>query len=314
MSTQTAQRKRRRRARPGPYSPRVWGSWLVIGLAWLAARLPLPWLLALGSGIGRAAFHFARGRRRVTDVNLALCFPERDPRERRDLARASFRHTGVSLAEMILVWLAPHRDLGARFTVSGIEHLTRAQAGGRGVILLAGHFSCIDIASGPITHLTDFDVIYRKNRNPAWEWLQVHGRRHYFDGVIERDDARRILRRLKAGRTIWYAADQDYGPRHSVFAPFFGVPAATITATARLARFNASPVLLLTQFRDLERGTWEARVHPPLRDFPSGDDVADATRLNALFEGAIRRHPEQYLWVHRRFKTRPPGEQSPYRR
>ncbi len=306
-------RRRRRRRRPGPLHPRVWGAWPVVGLAWLAARLPLSWLFGLGRGFGIAAYRLARSRRHITEVNLALCFPQSSAAARQDLARAAFVHAGVSLTEMALVWLNPRRDLSPRFSITGMEHLRQAQARGRGVILLAGHFSCIDVASGPVSSQADLDVIYRQNKNPVWEWLQVKGRGAYFDGVIERDDTRQILRRLKAGRTLWYAADQDYGPRHSVFAPFFGVPAATITATARLARFNDSPVLLLAQFRDLDTRTWRVEIQPPIEDFPSGDDVADATRINAVIEGAIRAHPEQYLWAHRRFKTRPPGEPSPYR-
>ncbi|MEQ8858389.1 MAG: LpxL/LpxP family Kdo(2)-lipid IV(A) lauroyl/palmitoleoyl acyltransferase [Pseudomonadales bacterium] len=303
----------RRKPRPNPSSPRLWGSWLAVGLAWLAARLPLPVLMGLGRGVGIAAFHVARSRRRITEINLALCFPEFDDAERRALARATFVHTGVSLAEMILVWLNPQRPLRDRFTMHGVEHLLQARAEGRGVILLAGHFSCIDIASQPVAALLDVGVIYRENKNPVWEWLQVRGRRHYFSSVLERSETRRMLRRLKDGEAIWYAADQDYGPKHSVFAPFFGIPAATITATARLARFNDSPVLLLTQQRDLDTLTWEVRFHPPLVGFPSGDDVADATRVNALIEAAVRERPEQYLWAHRRFKTQPPGRPSPYR-
>lgn len=284
----------------------------MVALAWLAARLPLAWLMAGGRGVGLAGFHLARRRRRITEINLSLCFPELPATERRRLARAAFVHAGVSLAEMILVWLNPGRAIEPRFTLRGIEHLERARSAGRGVIVLAGHFSCIDIASRPVSRAADLDVVYRENKNPVWEWLQVRGRRHYFDGVIERGNTRQMLRRLKAGHTLWYAADQDYGPKHSVFAPFFGIPAATITATARLARFNDSPVVPLTQHRNLDTLTWEARFHPQLEGFPSGDEVADATRINALIESAVRAHPEQYLWAHRRFKTRPDGESRPY--
>lgn len=302
----------RRKPRPKLFSPRVWGSWLVVGIAWPAARLPLSWLMRLGRGVGAVAYRLAGHRRRVTDVNLALCFPELTETQRRPLARAAFRHAGASLAEMAMVWLNPRRPLRHRFTITGQEHLEAARARGRGVILVAGHFSCIDIASQPISELCPLDVIYRENKNPVWEWLQVRGRGHYFDGVIERDDTRRMLRRLKAGHTVWYAADQDYGRKHSVFAPFFGIPAATITATARLARVNGAPVMLMSQYRNLDTLTWEMHFHPPLEDFPSGDEVADATRINGLIEAAVRSHPEQYLWAHRRFKTRPPGEPSPY--
>ena len=302
----------KRKPRPSLASPRVWGSWIAVGVAWLAARLPLRWLMGLGRLVGAAAYHLARSRRRITEVNLRLCFPELSEAERRRLARGAFVHAGVSVAEMIMVWLNPNRRVDHRFTLRGLEHLERAQALGRGVILLAGHFSCIDVASGPVSRATDVDVMYRENKNPVWEWLQVRGRRQYFDGVIERDDTRQVLRRLKAGRTVWYAADQDYGRKHSVFAPFFGIPAATITATARLARFNRSPVVFLTQYRDLRSLTWEARFHPALEDFPSDDEVADATHINRIIEQAIRERPEQYLWAHRRFKTRPLGEARPY--
>jgi KDO2-lipid IV(A) lauroyltransferase len=154
--------------------------------------------------------------------------------------------------------------------------------------------------------------MYRFNKNPVWEWLQVSGRQHYFDGVVERQDTRQVLKRLKAGRSIWYAADQDYGAKHSVFAPFFGVPAATITATSRFARLNGSPVVLMTTHRDIRAHRWRIEFHPALSGFPTGDDVADATTINALLEAHIRRQPEQYLWVHKRFKTRPAGEAPVY--
>jgi KDO2-lipid IV(A) lauroyltransferase len=290
----------------------VWGSWLLIACGWLLARLPLRVLVTLGGATGRLAFRLAPSRRHITRMNLALCFPALDPTAQERLAREVFRHTGVMLAETLVAWLAPRRPVAQRFTVHGIEHLRAAAAQGRGVLLVGAHFSCIDFASQALSNLIDLDVMYRKNRNPAWEWLQVHGRRHYFDGVIERDDTRTTLRRLKDGRILWYAADQDYGGRHSVFAPFFGIPAATITATARLARFNRSPVLFLAVHRDLDQLAWEVEISPVLEDFPSGDDVADASRINALVEAAVRRHPEQYLWLHRRFKTRPPGEPRLY--
>ena len=150
--------------------------------------------------------------------------------------------------------------------------------------------------------------MYRFNKNPVWEWLQVSGRARYFDGVVEREDTRQVLKRLKQGRVIWYAADQDYGPRHSVFAPFFGIYAATIVATARFARLNDSPVLILRQWRDADTMTWHLDFSPVIENFPSGDDQADATRLNALLEERIRLAPDQYLWLHKRFKTRPDDE------
>jgi Kdo2-lipid IVA lauroyltransferase/acyltransferase len=303
----------KRKPRTRIYSPRVWGWWLAVALAWLLVRLPLAWVIRLGERVGLTAYRCARARRHITDVNLALCFPDCSAPQRQRLARESFRHAGVSVMELLIAWLHPRRPVEQRFTVSGVEHLIGAQALGRGVVLLGGHFSCMDIVSRPVAARVQIDVMYRENKNPVLEWLQLRGRRHYFDAVIERDDTRSTLRRLRAGHTVWYAPDQDYGRRHSVFAPFFGVPAASITATARLARLNDSPVVFMSQFRDLDALTWELRFHPPLENFPSGDDVTDAARVNGIIEQAVREHPEQYLWAHRRFKTRPPGEPSPYR-
>lgn len=303
----------KRKPRAKIYSPRVWGTWLIVALGWLLARLPLSWLMRFGQALGAAAYRVARRRRHITEVNLGLCFPTLDARERRQLARQSFVHTGVTLAELTLAWLNPRRPLDHRFTVVGLEHLIDAQAQRRGVILLGGHFSCMDIVSQALAKRVTIDVMYRENKNPVWQWLQLRGRRQYFAAVIERDDTRTTLRRIKAGHTVWYAPDQDYGRKHSVFAPFFGVPTASITATARLARLNDSPVVFMSQHRDLDTLTWEICFHAPLADFPSGDDVQDATRVNRVLEAAILKHPEQYLWAHRRFKTRPPGEPSPYR-
>jgi KDO2-lipid IV(A) lauroyltransferase len=310
--TGTPKRTRRVKKRLKKYDIRVWPTWLLVGLAWLIARLPLAIIARLATGLGAIAYAFGRSRRTITLTNLALCFPDMPEADRERLARESFTHTAMGLLESTAVWLNPGRDFASRTTIHHPENLERCRAAGRGVILLGGHFSALDVM-GPALKSLDLDVIYRENKNPVWEWLQVRGRSRYFGAVIERSDARSILRRLRAGRIIWYAADQDYGRRHSVFAPFFGIPTASITATAKLAAFNGSPVLFGSNFRDLQTLTWHAYANEPMQGFPSGDDVADATAINQAIEDAILRHPEQYLWMHRRFKTRPEGEPSFYR-
>jgi KDO2-lipid IV(A) lauroyltransferase len=307
-----AKRKRTRKPPPPLWSPTLWPTWLLIGLAWMVARLPLSWVFALGRRLGDLTLRLGRSRRLVAQTNIALCFPELSATEQNNLVRACFRAVGIGALELMIPWLNPRRDLSARFDVSGQEHLDAAVAMGRGVILVGGHFAVMDMISQPLSDIGCIDVMYRYNKNPVWERLQVNGRKRYFEGVIERDDTRQTLKRLKQGRAIWYAADQDYGPKHSVFAPFFGVPAATIVATARFARLNNSPVLFMRQTRDEANKRWQICFSPVIEDFPSGDDQQDAARMNALLEAQVRLHPEQYLWLHKRFKTRPPGEASLY--
>ncbi len=295
------------------YDVRVWPTWILVGFAWLIARLPLSAIAWLSGALGAVAFVFARARREITRTNLALCFPDMPEADREALARASFRHTVMGVLESTTVWLNPGRDIAGRTRLHDSVRLEDCRTEGRGVVLLGGHFSALDVM-GPGMKDVDVDVIYRENKNPVWEWLQVRGRSRYFGAVIERSDTRTILRRLKAGRVIWYAADQDYGRKRSVFAPFFGIPTASITATAKLAAFNRSPVLLVSNFRNLSDLTWDLYFSEPLTGFPVGDDVADATAINQVIESAIHRYPEQYLWMHRRFKTRPEGEPSFYRK
>jgi KDO2-lipid IV(A) lauroyltransferase len=302
---------RRVKQRKKIYDPRVWPTWLIVAFAWLIARLPLRIIAALAWALGGLVYTFGRSRRHITETNLTLCYPDMPSTERKHLARTSFTHTAMGALEAVMVWLNPGRDIASRTEVYGLEHLTAARSQGRGVVLVGGHFSALDVM-GPAMVPVDFDVMYRENKNPVWEWLQMTGRRRYFAGVVEREDTRETLRRLKQGRVIWYAVDQDYGPRHSVFAPFFGIPTASITATARLARFNDSAVLMISNFRNLDTLTWSVHISEPLTGYPTGNDVADAARINSLIEKAINSHPEQYLWMHRRFKTRPEGDRSFY--
>jgi KDO2-lipid IV(A) lauroyltransferase len=292
--------------------PEQWPKWILVGGLWIIARLPIRIVFATGRFIGFLGYHLARSRRHITQVNIAKCFPELTSQQQRALVRENFVHTGIGTVEMALPWLNPNRDLSSRFKVEGAEHLLEAQALGNGVVLVGAHYTTIDITSQPLSKFGFVDVMYRLNKSPVLERLQLNGRKKFFDGVIERSNMRQILKRLRQGRAMWYAADQDYGIKHSVFAPFFGIETATITVTGRLADKNKSAVLMLHQFRNLDSKTWTLKFSPILTDFPSGDDKADATRLNAMLEAELRAVPAQYLWMHRRFKTRPAGEESFY--
>ena len=294
-------------------SIKQWPKWILVGCLWIVARLPMGAVFMVGRMIGFLGYHLVKSRRHITEVNIAKCFPELSAQQQQALVRENFVHTGIGAVEIALPWLNPSRDLADRFKIEGVEHLNAAHELGNGIVLVGAHYTTIDITSQPLGALGFVDVMYRLNKNPVWESLQYNGRKAFFDGVVERSDMRQILKRLRQGRTMWYAADQDYGIKHSVFAPFFGIDTATITVTSRLASKNKSAVLMLHQFRDLKRKTWTLKFTPMLENFPSGDDLADATRLNAMLEAEVKSVPAQYLWMHRRFKTRPTGEASFYK-
>jgi len=305
--------RKRPKVRKHILSPAVWPTWIGIGFGWLVARLPLALLFPMGNAVGLLFYTVGSSRRRITLRNLELCFPDLDDTQREALAREVFKAVAIGALELAVAWLNPRRNLRDRFDVVGVEHLNAAVAEGRGVVLLGGHFAVMDAISQALQDIGSIDVMYRENKNPAWEWAQVRGRSFYFEGVVERADMRETLRRLRAGRAIWYAPDQDYGRERSVFAPFFGIPTASITATARLAKFNNSPVLMMIQHRDYEARRWRIEFTPVMTDFPRDDELAAATYVNAALEQVVREQPEQYLWLHKRFKTRPEGEASLYR-
>ncbi len=301
----------RRRTTSNLAAPRYWPTWLGVVVMWFIAQLPLRLQLALGGAIGAIGHRFARDRRHIARTNIALCFPELNEHARDELVRQIFTSSGIGAVETAIAWFGNITRYSDRVTFEGLDVLTTAQQRGRGVVLIGAHFATLDLAGALLSQAADFDVMYRYNKNPVIEWAMRHGRERRFKGVIERGDARTVLTRLKEGRTIWYAADQDYGRKVSVFAPFFGVPAATVTATARFARFNSSPAVFVSHFRDAAARTWSLHFREIDR-FPTGNDIADARCVNAVIEAEIRRHPDQYLWLHRRFKTRPHGEPRPY--
>ncbi len=287
-------------------------TWSGIGAAWLLTRLPVGWQLALGRGLGRLAWHLARRRRHIGEVNLRLCFPDLSATERRRLLRAHFRALGMGVVETAMSWWLPGRRLRPLVTLEGLEHLEAALARGRGVILLSAHFTTLEIAGRLLALQAPFHVMYRSHKNPVFEAVMRRARERHFDRAIRRDDLRGFLRSLRQGMPVWYAPDQNYGREHSIFVDFFGVPAATITATHRLARLSGAPVVPFFPQRLGEDPRYRLRLLPALEGFPGDDEVADTRRINALIEEAVRACPEQYLWVHRRFKTRPPGAAPVY--
>lgn len=288
--------------------------WIGLGVLRLCALLPYPILLLLGGGLGRLMYRLIPKRRHIARTNLRLCFPELDEAAREKLVRATFRAAAISVFENALSWWGGERRLRRLYRIEGLEHYAAARAQGKGVILLGGHYTTLEISGRFLAfHIDGLQPIYKRAHNPLYESVMVRQRRRLFDDLLQSTDMRTIVRNVKAGKTVWYAPDQDFGRERSVFAPFFGVPTATLTTTARLARLTGAPVLPYVSERLPGAQGYRIALLPALEDFPGGDDLADATRVNAVLEQQVRAMPEQYLWIHRRFKTRPEGEPDLYR-
>lgn len=287
---------------------------LLVGVLWALHLLPLPILARLGNGLGALSFWIARRRRNVVLVNLRLCFPELDEDQRSRLARAHFRVLGRSILERsLLLWARPER-LDHLLKVDGAEHIRDLIAAGRPVLMLAPHFVGLDAGGAAIAMRFDCASIYAVQPNPVFDRLLLHGRQRFGDQLLisRHDSLRASVRAMKSGRPLYYLPDMDLGRRDSIFVPFFGVPAATVPGLSRLARLaGASVVACVTRILPGGEG-YAVSVSEPWADFPTGDVAADTRRMNAWIEDAVRTMPEQYYWVHRRFKTRPPGEPRPY--
>ncbi len=299
-------------SQPNFAHPRYWPVWLAIGAMYAAAWLPWQLKLWVGRLIGLAAWRLARRRRHITETNIRLCFPELDDEQQVRLVRETFIANGIGIMETATGWCRDPEHLRHRVTFKGQEHMSRVQAEGKGALIIGVHFSTLDLGGALHSLYYRADAVQRPHDNPLFARFMGRARDPYFDAIIDRHDLRGVVRRIKAGHGVWYSPDQDFGREASVFAPFFGIPAATVKMTSRIARMTGAPVIPLMFYRNPDNRTYTLEYLPPLADFPSGDEVADATRINAFIEGAIRKHPEQYLWLHRRFKTRPEGEPGLY--
>jgi len=306
----------RPRFRPLFFHPRFWGLWLGLAVLWLVVQLPYKVLLRLGRLLGALMYRVAGERRRIAARNLELCFPELSHDQRQRLLEENFASTGIAFLEMAMSWWWPRARLARLAHIEGLEHLQAAQRDGQGAILMAVHFTTLEIGAALLGQAHTIDGMYREHDNLLFDYIQRRGReRHNLDALaVEREDVRGMLKLLRGGRAIWYAPDQDYGTKQSLFVPLFGIAAATVTATSKFARLGRARVIPFTQ-RRLEDGSgYRLVIHPPLVDFPGESEEADCLRINQWIEQVLRACPEQYLWAHRRFKSRPPGAPKLYQK
>ncbi len=281
---------------------------------WLIAKLPFAGWMALGRAVGATATLLRNQRRRIAARNLELCFPHLDTAARRALLDAHMRDLGIMLIEFAVGWMASARAFARiPMQIEGMEHLEAARAQGRGVLLVGGHFSHLEMCARLVSQRLPIAGMYRPMDSPVLEWVILRARLGYAEAMFDKDDLRATVRYLKSGGTLWYAPDQDMRSKQSRFVPFFGVPAATITATHHLARMSRAVVIPFFHRRLPGTGGYALRLGAPLQQFPGTDAGADTARINIMIESMVREAPAQYLWAHKRFKTRPPGEPDLYR-
>jgi KDO2-lipid IV(A) lauroyltransferase len=289
------------------YAPRYWPTWLGAALLWCLTRLPYRLQLVAGRALGYLMHCFGGRRKRIMRTNIDLCFPALTDRERTRILRENFVSMGIAVLEMGMSWWVSERRLRRLATIEGMENLDAALQAGHGAILLSAHFTTMEIGGRLLSMFAPFQVLYREHKNAAMEYIIHRGRDRFTHKAILRDNLLGMRRSLRQNIPVWYAPDQDFGIGKGVFVPFFGIPAATITATSTLAKMAQSPVVPFYQTRLPGARGYRLTLLPALEHFPGGDPEADTRRINALLEDLIRQQPEQYLWAHRRFKTRPPG-------
>jgi lipid A biosynthesis lauroyl/palmitoleoyl acyltransferase len=293
--------------------PRWWGMWIGLGFLWLLLFLPQRWRAWMGERLGDLFYHVSKRSRRSAERNLELCFPDIDPWLRKDLLRRHFRAFGTAVMGVSLIWWASVKRLQGLIRFRNREHYDRACEAGQNIILLAPHFIALEIAGVFLAHERRILTMYKKPRNDLLDWVMRRQRLRFGGGMIERDsNLKALIRIVRNHIPFYYLPDQNPGEASFVFAPFFGVPTATLTALSRLTRMTDA-VVIPCFARILPKGAgYEIIFKAPLENFPTEDPIADATRMNRIIEDAIREMPEQYIWTYRRFKNRPPGEPSVY--
>lgn len=291
--------------------PKFWLTWILLGFFWCIAQLPIAWNQAVGRAVGHLFFHLGKARRVIAETNVRLCFPELSSAEQDYIIKESIIACGLSMSETAIALWGSKNKVRDRYTISGLEHIDKAQAEGKGILLCGSHLTTIDISGRVLSYHKEVNALYRPDPNPLLSYAIAKARNRVNAKAIHRNDTKQLIKSLRQGEIVWYAPDQNYNIKHSIFAPFFGISAATIVGTSRIAKMSGCKVIPFFCYREAG-GRYRLEILPALENFPTEDDLADATRINHIIETAIRKAPEQYLWVHRRFKSRPLGEPSFY--
>jgi KDO2-lipid IV(A) lauroyltransferase len=293
-------------------NPLYWPAWIGLGLLWCITRLPYRWQIAIGKSLGKCLYLFPTKLKHITDINIQLCFPTLSSAQRHLLAKKNFASLGIGLIEAAIAWWLPDKKIHSLYKLYGLEYAEKAFAQGKGIILIGPHFTCLELVGRLIRMHYSFGVMYRPHKKAFISFIHERFRKKYYIHYIPRNQIRQLLKALQDNMAIWYAYDIDGGKKHSVFAPFFGIPTASLTAVSRIVRLSNAAVIPISFYRRDNDLGYDVMLSPPLENFPSDDPATDAARLNVLLEEAIRNKPEQYVWQYKRFKTRPPGNKRFY--
>jgi KDO2-lipid IV(A) lauroyltransferase len=295
--------------------PKYWLTWLGVFILYTISWLPFKLQLFMGRMLGRLLMKMGSKRKHIAMTNLRLCFPEKSEDELQILLKKNFENTGIALFETGMGWWWPDWRVKRKFKVKGLEHLEKARKEGNGVLLLAMHYLSVEMNARGVGYGHPMVVFYRPHNNQLMEFFQFRGRGRSNKYMLGKRDVKGLMKALRDGEACIYLPDQDYGRNRSVFVPFFGVKeAATTTGTLIFARQKNVETMMIIPVRNDDGSGYTLEIMPPLENFPTQDNIADVTRINQELEKAISRKPEQYMWLHRRFKTRPnPDDASLYK-
>ena len=277
------------------------------------SRLPMTWLQRLGRCLGSLVYYVYPYRKRVALINLRLCYPEKDEKELIKLVHRHYQAVGMGIFELGAAWYKPRDEIDEIAEVTGLENLEEVAASGRGALLLTGHFTPLELIGRALLNKRKFSCLYRKPDQPIIAREMARNRTNEMMSVIHMDEMKDMIRALRNGEMIWYTPDQGKRIKYSEVLPFFGVPAVTNTATGRIARLGRAALVPFVGYR-LPNGTYRVEILPELKHLPTKDPEADAIEINKLMETLIARAPEQYFWLHKRFKRRGPGYEDVYAR
>ncbi|WP_455819049.1 kdo(2)-lipid IV(A) palmitoleoyltransferase [Pseudomonas cerasi] len=305
--------KQSQKFQKGFLRPRYWLTWFGVSVLFLLVQLPYPVLNKLGLWMGRTSMRFMKRRVAIARRNLELCFPDIAPEQLERRIVGNFESLGMGLLETGMAWFWSDRRVKRWFSVTGLENLQAAQLDGRGALIIGVHFMSLELGGRAMGICQPMMAMYRPHNNKLMEWIQTKGRMRSNKAMINRRDLRGMVQALKQGEAVWFAPDQDYGPKGSVFAPLFAVPeAATTSGTWMLVRMAKPALITVVLIRKEDGSGYELVIQPELEDYPIESEQLAAEYMNRVIEREIMRAPNQYMWLHRRFKTRPAGTSSLY--